>query len=1141
MHLSLFLIFLWTTLFVTLEVCAETVYVNHPLENQLPRVARVNQTYSWTFSSGTFCLSSQPSGSGSSSPGNKEKDFNPASNATSGGLTYTTSSLPAWLSFDSSKRTFTGTPAPSDLGSPSISVTAHSSSDSATSVFTLLVSSSPPPVLKHAIEEQFKLPNPSLSSVFLLSDNSALKADRPALRIPPGWSFSIGFQYNTFEGPNNIFYAALQADGSPLPTWMSFNEREITFNGYTPKKTNGTGDMVYPHTVTLALHGSDREGYSAASLPFDVVIAEHELALAPSSLSLPTINVTAETYFSVSLNSPADFYGVLLDGKQLEPTEVTVLEVDTSYYGEWLEYDTKSRTLSGTPPDMLKEGDTSTRLPVTLTTTVNQTIETNVSLAIVQSYFTQSALQPILITPGQQVNFNLAQFYSNASTAGGKDDVNLTAAFDPENAGNFLTFDSGSALLSGTVPSSVNYTHISVTFTAYSRVTHSTSHTALPVSLTSSDFAHQHGHPAGLSTAAKAKLLLGLKVAFAVVGGMLLLGGLLALFRKCARVQDSAVLGEEGMRAWTEEERKWYGIGIDVNGEPVGGRSPSSSPTKEGEAPSYRWTDAALRGQSPLTAASDKYGQLGLHRPFNLRTESNLSSGPQSPGMMRKGEFMGKIKYTARKVSNDTARIVSDTYRRVLDGTLRGQRRGRPLISKPVLILPADQAHASTDGRTYTRSPSASPRVGDDPDFNLTQYSGATGTTSVVGSPSSSTGCTSIPARRPDFARPRSPLVPPQPARTRTGGSNGTHDRRKSHTSSFDSSTSSLDTTSSSRSHAVEAIVQTASRAMSIRSGFSGTSAAAPATIERPRLVPFKNSNRVPVPKLPAELDQSQHPSRIETSSPNSHSHSSHHNSNSPTTSLDEDASVLGNEKGRTKRVVSQVAKVFRSASMEKNTRRDAAERAQSQRRSGDDVGQEQEDDLMESVQYIRFPGDDLGLSADASPDSFSISQSPTPSGSAAEGAVGGRASTPEAPRVITSARTRFQYTIPLHLPSSADPFADDSSPDSGSPNLDLLSSDLPIKVRLTNGSRLPPFMAFADSSSSPRATDKNAKGKGKERRVIISGTPLSSNVGEYSVGVYLCVGAAKGGKGKGKAKEEEEVREVCVGRMDVQVVPPRY
>ena len=839
-----------------------SVTVQYPLEAQLPLIARVNIPYNWTISKNTFVSSHNAS------------------------LDYVALSLPGWLAFDRTTLSFHGTPSSADEGSKTIKLIANDSEaedGACSSSFSLLVASTPAPKVMHSVGEQFQLPNPSLSSVFLVSDHSALKSTIPALRIPPKWSFSIGFQYDTFASNDStdVFYGALQTDGSPLPDWIEFNPNSITFNGVTPS----TVDVKQPRSLALALHASDQEGYSAASLPFTIFVAEHELSLATSSL--PTINVTASSDFSVSLNSPVDFSGVLLDGHPIQPSDIVTLQVDTSYYGEWLNYDTDSRTLSGNPPDDLdKEAPV---LPVTIATTVNQTIETNVSIAVVPSYFSSPSLQPVLVQAGQSINFNLVQYFSNL-TGVDRGDVSLSAAFDPDNSTQFLSFDPNAATVGGTVPANFTaYSHITITFTAYSHVTHSTSHTSLPISLTASDYAHSHNKtPSNLSTATKAKLLLGLKIAFGVIGGVVLLGLCLAGLRRCARVPDTAVEGEEGTYAWSEEDKKWYGIGIEVDGETVG--------------PELRRVRTRMDDEQST--------------PGSLRQVA-------SPGVMRKSEFLSKVRSTARQVS-DTVKAFGST----------NKNRRRPVIGKPTLIMTEDGRRANmNDLRLVKTSTSDDPF--DDANAPSNHYapsalSGWTGASaSIPGSPSSSTGGRSIPRRRPDFAPPsgnekHSPstvllATPPQTYTSKT------HAYAQGAPLARSSSVDSDDSNDSAKTHATEAVVQRAERARSIRSGHSasvvsfqaqshvehhGPSSNGPA---RPRLVPFTSAARVPVPKMPSTTFDSV-----------------------------QDRSVAGNIQGKTKRVTSQMAKVFRSVSTEKRF-------SQAEGAPGDD--------LSVGIEYVRALG----------------------------------------------------------------------------------------------------------------------------------------------------------------------------------------
>lgn len=864
-----------------------SIYVERELRDQLPLIARVNTPFSWTFSRDTFI-----------------SDYN-------GTIQYTASDLPDWLAFDNSTLTLYGIPSISDEGFPEIRITAHdlADNDTATSHFTLYVTRAPAPELEISVSEQFNSSNPSLSSVFVLSPNSALATSNPTLRIPPKWSFSIGFEYDTFVADGDVFYAASQVNGSDLPDWIIFNPEQITFDGVTPQLENATASQ----RVSLALHASDKEGYTAAALPFDIVVAAHEMSLATSSL--PTINITASTPFNISLTSPDDFVGVLIDGQPVQPSDIIDLNIDTSQYVSWLRYDDRTRTLSGQPPDDLDNG-VHNPLPVALTSSVNQTLRTNVSLAIDPSFFTTANLQPILVEPGHNIQFALTPFFSNKTGLGQKADVNLTAEFDPQNAGNYLRFDPLSAQLLGTIPNNTmsaggNYSHITVTFTAYSQVTHSTSHTKLPISLTASDYAKQHSAPM-LSAVARAKLLLGLKIAFGVISGLVGLAMLLAAFRRYARVQDTAAEGDEAKRAWTADEMKWYGIGIEVGGEPYQG-------PENGQG--YGWSEEQ---KSP---PNSKYGNIGVSLQRVLtRTTSNHSTflpnilSPQSPGMIRKADFVGKLKATARKVS-DGYRSVSDRYRRVVG---IGTEPRRPPISKPTLVMttePRASRLATGDINDLpiavqealgVRPPSHRPPLPfEDMDFGQNAPSGMT---SINNSPSSSTGGRSIPRRRADFAPPKGPLPPTPPERA--------HTTKHAHNPSVASSTMSM---ASVHTHEAEAVIQTAARATSVRSAASGVSfasedaRAAALEVGRPRLVPFTSSNRVPVPKLSGD-------------------------SNTQPADPSIDTTGASNKGASTKRVPSQMAKVYRGTS--------GAGLPPAPERSADD--------LSIGIEYVRALGDDL-------------------------------------------------------------------------------------------------------------------------------------------------------------------------------------
>jgi axial budding pattern protein 2 len=421
------------------------VTVLQSINNQLPLVARSGQPYFWMISPLTF--------------------------SSTGSLSYTTSSLPGWLSFDADTQTFRGTPSAKDVGYPEIILTAHAAESSASSKFTICVTHDPVPTLKRPLEQQFVPNSRSLSSVYFLRNNSALSTSRPALRIPRKWSFSIGMDADMFAGPSRMFYELRLANGLAIPDYLNFNSRTVTLDGVIPPADK----LPQPSIIPCVLHASDQEGYTAALLPFDLIVADHELSLSQTVKSLPTINITIASPFVATLSSSMDYMGVLADGDPIQPFNISSLDIDVSKY-PWLRYDMATRTLFGTPGDEVT--GTTPELPVILTTSFNQSIVTAVALNLVESYFSLPVLPSLHVSQGKQIVVSLRPWFSESNSCPGYDGTNLIASYQPTSAADFFHFDEYSANLTGIIPSSFHSTsdQITVSFTAYSNITRTTSH-----------------------------------------------------------------------------------------------------------------------------------------------------------------------------------------------------------------------------------------------------------------------------------------------------------------------------------------------------------------------------------------------------------------------------------------------------------------------------------------------------------------------------------------------------------------------------------------------------------------------------------------------------------------------------------------
>jgi LPXTG-site transpeptidase (sortase) family protein len=131
--------------------------------------------------------------------------------------------LPAWLSFSSSARTFSGTPTAGDAGIITIRVRAlDSRGGEAYGTFNLGVDQNVAPSLLNPIPDQ-----------------AAIQGSL--------WTYVV--PANTFDDADGdaLTYAADMSDGSVLPSWLSFDAGTCTFSGTPPVSTSA---LVYELRVT---------------------------------------------------------------------------------------------------------------------------------------------------------------------------------------------------------------------------------------------------------------------------------------------------------------------------------------------------------------------------------------------------------------------------------------------------------------------------------------------------------------------------------------------------------------------------------------------------------------------------------------------------------------------------------------------------------------------------------------------------------------------------------------------------------------------------------------------------------------------------------------------------------------------------
>lgn len=156
------------------------------------------------------------------------------------------SALPAWLNFDASTRVFSGTPGAGNVGTLSLTLwgTDNYGSSAGEYVTMNIGAANRAPVLATALPDQ--------------------AAGQGAL-------FSYTVSSAAFTDPDTgdvLTYSATQADGSALPSWLTFNANTRVFSG-TPTSTG---------TFSIKVVAKDSSNLTATDI-FDVVVSLQNLTL----------------------------------------------------------------------------------------------------------------------------------------------------------------------------------------------------------------------------------------------------------------------------------------------------------------------------------------------------------------------------------------------------------------------------------------------------------------------------------------------------------------------------------------------------------------------------------------------------------------------------------------------------------------------------------------------------------------------------------------------------------------------------------------------------------------------------------------------------------------------------------------------
>ncbi|MEQ9887765.1 putative Ig domain-containing protein [Pectobacterium zantedeschiae] len=260
------------------------------------------------------------------------------------------SPLPSWLTFNPATGTFTGTPGNADVGILSIKVTATDTTNASVSTtFSLTVTNvNDAPVVATPIPAQ------------------SVAQDSPLIYTVPG---------NTFTDPDgdSLTFTATLADGSALPSWLSFNPTVRTFSGIP-----GNADVG---TLSIKITASD--GNASVSTTFSLTVTNvNDAPVVSATIPAQSVAQDASLNFTVPAGTFTDPDG---DTLTLSATLANGLALPS-----WLTFNPATGTFTGTPGN----ADVGTLSIKVIANDGNASVSTTFSLAV-----TNVNDAPVVATP----------------------------------------------------------------------------------------------------------------------------------------------------------------------------------------------------------------------------------------------------------------------------------------------------------------------------------------------------------------------------------------------------------------------------------------------------------------------------------------------------------------------------------------------------------------------------------------------------------------------------------------------------------------------------------------------------------------------------------------------------------------------
>lgn len=375
------------------------------MDQQLPNVALVGQSYLFTLAEGTYRSSSDS------------------------GVNYSATGLPSWLQFDGSSRTFTGTPTSKDVGQFQINLVGTDLLDKSTisNNYQMLVTAGDP----------LTLSSPDVMFTTIAQYGQTNGAD--GLVVRPGQQFSIKFSKSVFKPNDNIkAYYGRSQDRTPLPNWVNFDSNSLTFSGTVPHVVSSIAPSFAYNFCFIA---TDNPGFAGAVGLFNLVVGAHLLS---TSFDQPVkLNGTLGSQLNQSVPVLSS---VFLDLVAISPQNISSVQLQNAPSFVTL---SPNYVLTGTYPS----SSSNANFTVMVRDVFGNSVNLPYQISSIGSLFTVNSMPDVNATRGQFFELQLMKTYFT--------DFNSTTVSVSTNS-SWLSYESSNMTLLGNTPSDFQQTSVNV-------------------------------------------------------------------------------------------------------------------------------------------------------------------------------------------------------------------------------------------------------------------------------------------------------------------------------------------------------------------------------------------------------------------------------------------------------------------------------------------------------------------------------------------------------------------------------------------------------------------------------------------------------------------------------------------------------